>query len=418
MHSRELLNRFRTHPTAFSRQRQLGFANLVGYLLNQIKGGHRRESFDFFEQVLDQAQDAVSGAAISKARTALDPNVFLELNRQVIEQTRAHLSDLEKWRGLSVFAVDGSVINLPESDLLRDHFQHHSKASSTTAPQARLSVLHEAVTGLNHHFILLPYTLGEGVGASEHLPHTPPQSVTLYDRGYASFWLFADHRHHQREFCARARRGFNNDVDDFFGSDAATGVFTMTPSADAKVVCIEQGVDYSPLVLRLVRVLLSTGETEVLITSLCDTTQYCDDQFHRLYAMRWSVETGYYHSKSRLQLENFSSRRVRGIYQDVYAKLLAQNLAQVVRLTAQCERQAHSPNRKYQQRTSFADTLHRCKHRLVSMLFRSGQCAELMDSLLDVLGRCCESHRPDRPSEARLVRSRLARFPQNRKATA
>ncbi|MDY7099492.1 MAG: IS4 family transposase [Pseudomonadota bacterium] len=411
-----------TSERAFTRTRQLPFKLLVCLLLNQVKGALQRECCDFFEQALDQSPgDAVSGAAVSKARVNLSGNVFRALNTMLTDCLTHSSVGRSQWHGLQVFAVDGSVLNLPDRPELREHFQSGANNTADLPTQARLSVLHDAGSDIIYHGELLPFAFGEGVGAAEHLPHTPPGSVTLYDRGYGAFTLFADHRHHQRDFCARARRGFNGEIDAFFAAGLPSSEITLLPSAQAKMVCAEQGLSDGPIRVRLVRVLLSTGEVEVLITSLLDQSRYPSQSFGALYAMRWSIETGYKFAKSRLQIENFSSLRVGGIYQDVYAKLLAKNLVQVMKLAAQqrLEQSDHqAPGRKHERSVSYTDALHQCKHRMVAMILRPEGLANAVESLLARVEKFTEAVRPDRVSQPRRSSRPPKRFAMNAKATA
>ena len=411
-----------TRESAFTRTRQLPFKLLVCLLLNQIKGAMQRECCDFFEKALGQrVGDAVSAGAVSKARANLSGNVFRALNTMLTDCLSHSALGRSQWHCLQVFAVDGSILNLPNRPELRDHFQSDANSAAGLPVQARLSVLHDAGSDIIYHSELLPFALDEGVGAAEHLPHTPPGSVTLYDRGYSAFTLFADHRHHQREFCARARRGFNSEIDAFFEAQLPSNEITLRPNAQAKAVCAEQGLSDAPIRVRLVRVLLSTGEVEVLITSLLDQSRYPSQSFGALYAMRWSIETGYRFAKSRLQIENFSSLRVSGIYQDVYAKLLVKNLVQVTKLAAQqrLEQSDHqTPDRKYQRSVSFTDALHQGKHRIVAMILRPEGLANAVESLLARVEKFTEAVRPDRASQPRRSSGPPKRFAMNAKATA
>ena len=411
-----------TREGAFTRTRQLPFKLLVCLLLNQIKGAMQRECCDFFEQALSQSVgDAVSAGAVSKARANLCGNVFRALNTMLTDCLAHSPLGRSQWHGLQVFAVDGSILNLPDRPELREHFQSDANSAAGLPVQARLSVLHDAGSDIIYHSELLPFALGEGVGAAEHLPHTPPGGVTLYDRGYGAFTLFADHRHHRRDFCARAKRGFNSEIDAFFEAQLPSSEITLFPSAQAKAVCAEHGLSDAPIRVRLVRVLLSTGEVEVLITSLLELSRYPSQSFGALYAMRWSIETGYRFAKSRLQIENFSSLRVNGIYQDVYAKLLTKNLIQVAKLAAQQRLEQpgdQAPGRKHERNVSFTDALHQCKHRLVAMIARPERLADAIDALLARVERFTEAVRPDRPSRPRRSGDQPKRFPMNAKAIA
>ena len=155
---------------------------------------------------------------------------------------------------------------------------------------------------------------------------------------------------------------------------------------------------------------------------MIDEAHYPSADFSRLYAMRWSIEVGYRVSKSRLQIESFSSHRVNGIYQDVYAKLLTQNLALLARLAGEQQlalsQASEESDRKHEQRLSFTDTLHQCKHRLVALLLKPEKLQEGIADLLDRLQMFTELLRPDRVSESRNLSSGTKRFPLNCKTIA
>ncbi len=65
--------------------------------------------------------------------------------------------------------------------------------------------------------------------------------------------------------------------------------------------------------VRLVKVILSTGETEVLVTSLMDEEKFPTEIFTELYHYRWRVETFFSKLKGRLGLENFTGKSVEAI---------------------------------------------------------------------------------------------------------
>jgi hypothetical protein len=72
---------------------------------------------------------------------------------------------------------------------------------------------------------------------------------------------------------------------------------------------------------RFVRVLLNTGEYEVLVTHLLDETEYPTEDFKSIYHLRWGVETFYGILKTRLDLENFTGKTAESVYQDFYSSV-------------------------------------------------------------------------------------------------
>ena len=90
------------------------------------------------------------------------------------------------------------------------------------------------------------------------------------------------------------------------------------------------------LPVRVIKFLLSSGETEILFTSLNDT-KYGVEDFKTLYFMRWPIETKYDILKKKLEIENFSGRLVDNIRQDFYATMVLTNLAADFFWAAQAE---------------------------------------------------------------------------------
>lgn len=91
------------------------------------------------------------------------------------------------------------------------------------------------------------------------------------------------------------------------------------------------------LTVRFVRVLLDTGEWEVLVTSLRDEPLYPTADFKALYHLRWGIETFYGILKTRLELENFSGLSVESVKQDFYATLYLTGLESILTADAQAQ---------------------------------------------------------------------------------
>jgi len=79
--------------------------------------------------------------------------------------------------------------------------------------------------------------------------------------------------------------------------------------------------------VRLVRVVLPSGQIEVLITSLLDVAAYPAALFGPLYHQRWRIEECFKILKARLLVEQFTGTQVAAIDQDFHARILQYNLA-------------------------------------------------------------------------------------------
>jgi hypothetical protein len=79
-----------------------------------------------------------------------------------------------------------------------------------------------------------------------------------------------------------------------------------------------------------VKIVLSTGETEVLMTSLLDRERYSLADLAWLYERRWGVECAFLRFKQQLEAEVFSSRKVVNIQQDLLAMVFLQALETIL----------------------------------------------------------------------------------------
>jgi hypothetical protein len=78
--------------------------------------------------------------------------------------------------------------------------------------------------------------------------------------------------------------------------------------------------------IRVLKIMLDTGNYEYLITSLLDKENFKTEMFKELYFKRWGVETAYDKLKNTLEIENFSGVKSIVIKQVFYINLLVNNM--------------------------------------------------------------------------------------------
>lgn len=281
-----LIDAHRQHPQDFTRRRQLTFKNLVLFLLNQPRTALQTE-LDQLYRVLNQGSVetlVVTAQAFSKVRSKLKPEVFESLN-QTLQQQLDSLGLRQTWRGLRVLAVDGSSVPLPLESAIASFFGRHCEF-----PVARLSMLYDVADGQALHSLIVSVEVGERDCAHRHLAHVPADSLTLFDRGYPGHWLFALFEQQQQHFLMRLPCGYNPQVKQFLQSgQVEETLFFAASYPEVRLFCTEAGVDPEGRVeLRLTRVELASGESEVLVTSLLDRQAFPVEVFADLYHRRWA----------------------------------------------------------------------------------------------------------------------------------
>jgi hypothetical protein len=92
-----------------------------------------------------------------------------------------------------------------------------------------------------------------------------------------------------------------------------------------------------PVSLRVVRIKLSEDSYESLVTNL-DSFTFKSEVLKGLYHLRWGIETSFRELKYALGLNQFHSKKLEFIIQEIYARLIIYNfsmeIAQVVTLSA------------------------------------------------------------------------------------
>lgn len=394
--SKEFIARHRTDERAFTRNRKLSFFNLLLFLLNQIKGS-LQEELDAFVREGDQAQReiaSISKAAFTQARRFLKPSAFVELNRHLLAQLEGE-HRLATWKGLRLLAVDGSKISVPNTPAVLTHFGGQKNAYGVKA-QALMSQCYDVLNGLSLDVEVAPCKGSEQALAYLHLQRLSADSLFLYDRGYPATWLMAAHRERGQSFCMRMKiKGGYRCVEDFMASRAMDATVELKMGKDARAHCKRYGINTGTLTVRLIKVLLPSGETEVLATDLLDTARYPRREFKALYHKRWGVEEDYKHHKHSLKLEMFSGKTVHAVLQDVHAKALTKNITRIVTLGAEAHVRKVSAGRKHPYKVNFKQALSKTKFTLIKIA-KASRPEIWVHSLVEQIARCLEAVRPGR----------------------
>ena len=369
LHSKTFIENHKTSPQAFIRHRKLPFHNLVLFLLGNLKSSYNKELDRFFQQIKGGTIGCseITKPAVSIARKFLKADTFLELNRQamtVFEQAAV----LSTWQGFRLLAIDGTTLRLPNVKEIRQHFGERSGGQGTPCPIARMSELYDPLNKLTISAILTPIDVDERNHAHQLLLHLMPRDLVLLDRGYPAFSLFKAIVAMNGNFCARMTSHWKV-VKNFLNSGLKEQIVELTPAESAVNDCIDMQLDKSPLTVRLLRIELP-GETEVLATTLTDSTVYHYDLFAELYHQRWFVEEDYKTLKLPLELENFTGKTVHSIYQDTYAQLLAKNIVSFLSFEARNQIKQAGKRGKYVHQINFTYALSKTKE-VMARLFHS-----------------------------------------------
>lgn len=322
----------RQRPQDFSRQRTLPFPVLVLAVLR----GHKlslQTALNKLFATLGRVFSVPTPSALSHARHKLKPEVFTLLNRVVAQNFYAQAdTQVRRWRGHRLLGTDGTFLHLPDNEATRAQFSLQiNQHEGADCVQALCGVLYDLRNDLG-----LALTLGKRQGETGLLldqlwAATQAGDVLVLDRAYADYRLLAWAQAHGRHVVVRLPRGRFRVCDAFWTSTAQEIQLDLplpkTPSTRAFVA---QHHLPERLLVRLLRVPLSSGETEVLLTTLVDAQAYPAGDFAQVYGWRWCAETFFDRLKNIFEVERLSGTSPLAIEQDIRGVLLLANLESVL----------------------------------------------------------------------------------------
>lgn len=311
-----------------SRDRKLTLKNLIFIIMN-FKTSIQRELDSFFKSISknDFNIREVTKGAFSQARSKINPWAFQRLNQVAVESFYADAS-FRTWHGFRVLAVDGTRLNLPNHPSVVEEFGSHIIGPTLTVAKSLAlgSLLYDVLNNITIEGQIDPYDSSERDLLLKHLDKIAKGDLLLLDRGYASFWLFFLLQAKEIDFCVRIKENWLV-VREFMATNQQEQlVYFKLPIRDLEKLAQYPEYQTKTITCRLIKVVLPTGETEILCTSLKDSEAFNVELFNELYRLRWNEEEAYKLFKSRIEIENFSGKTALAIKQDFHAKVFLMTL--------------------------------------------------------------------------------------------
>ena len=365
-------------------------------ILQKLHKSLSLEVIHFFEKLSRHSATVaqnVSKSAFVQRRQGIKPSFFQDLLYFFNQEYQHHPKVTSPcWKGFRLLACDTSVIELPASEELKAVYEHQVGAGHFRT-QGRLSALYQVSNAIFLDAELAPTTTDERSLAMKHWVHCQANDLIIYDRGYPSYDFMYRHQQAGIAFVIRIPIVFNKVTDTFLASGKSSAIVDFYPRKQNF-----QDLPYqksTPLAVRLIRVTLPDGETELLATSLLNEEAYPAEDFAHLYALRWQQEVRFDILKSNLGLENFSGYSVLSVQQDLYAALFLLNLQALVSQEVKVQVEESTQHRQHDYQVNQALSLGFLKEKIID-LFYSQQPEELRTSLKILFIQHVEPVRADR----------------------
>jgi len=374
----------------FSRNRCFTLKKLI-VIIMLLKTSYQREIERFGKLILkgDYNIRLATKGALSQARAKLNPVAFRRLS-EVAVNSFYDGAPYCTWQGLRVLAVDGSSLKLPNSKEIKDHFGSYDtgRNGSKEVCMAKCSLLYDV---LNHVTVDSQLGLCKESEKSlfiKHFEYLKQGDLILGDRNYPSMETMYRLTKMNVDFCFRMKEDWWLIVKEFKKSGENEQIVKII--MPTKVVTkFEIKEEDKEITCRLIRIELENGQTEILCTSLLDPKIYEYDQFQALYHARWNVEEAYKLLKSRIQIEGFTGRTTRSIYQDFYAKIfmmtLCATLSYPIEIKVRQEYKKELTQNKYDQQINRTSAIAQIKDNLVNLLIKKThkKTIAIMDALIE-----------------------------------
>jgi hypothetical protein len=380
-HAPATLKVARLKENSFIRQRGMPFSDALSFLLDMRKTTLQTRLNIYYRNVKGGAP--ISQQAYSKLRMNFDHSPFETMVREQVKKEYSGQYGLPRWNGYHVLAVDGSFLQLPRVDALREEYGTRGRGS--TCPCAGISVLYDVLHGWALDPILSRADRNEREECEKHvefisrsLPHIVKDSILLLDRGYPSLDLLEKLQASGLKVLARCNSQFLSEVNN-------------APMGDS-IAALKNGIP-----VRVVKFELLSGETETLVTNLFELSE---SLLPELYALRWGIETAYFRLKQELCIEKFSGKTSNSIRQDFWAGMVLINAVAVFQKEADQairERQKHKAV-KHLNRARTSDLIITLRDRFIfaSLCGHPILTRREMDDILKTLARALSPVRPYR----------------------
>ena len=316
---------------------------LTAPIIIMILKGHKVSFQNILNKVFEAlglVEKVATASAYCQAREKLKPEVFVELNRQVVRdymELSRQDGTLKLWKGYRLLGVDGTYLNLPDTTETRAEYSvQTNQFPGSEQVQALMSVMYDVLNDVGISAGLGKRQGEHNVLITPHLGETEIGDLLILDRGYASYLTMALAYGYHREFVIRFPSKSLREVNEFWASSATDQVVTVACPTPALDQVRERGLP-EVISFRLVKVDLPDGKIEVLATSLLDVAAVSRAELKQVYGWRWNEETFFDRIKNIFELERLSSTKLHAIHQDVYGVLFLATLEAILVQPAQAE---------------------------------------------------------------------------------
>lgn len=381
----------------FVRKSELSFSKTMKFILGMGSQTLGKELMDFY----DFDSKMVSVSAVVQRRAKILPSAFQHL----FYAFNKEFYQTNFFNGYRLYAVDGSDIHIPH--IPDDHSTHYN--ANTDSNGYNLMHLNALYDLMNRRY--MDAVLQDSRNENEHsalinmLENVEHDSIIVADRGYEAYNTIAHIERKGLKYVIRIKTNagiaqkFNIPLDkevDFTADILLTRRQTNKIKSDPyryRYLAPFSNFDFLPkgskntypMKFRIVRIKVSEGIYETLVTNL-GNDEFSADDIKKIYKMRWGIETSFRELKYHIGLIAFHSKKKDCVIQEIFASLIMYNFSMLITENILIDDDKHN---KYRSRVNYAAAIHICIE-----FFRSKNVSPLHLEKLIARNKC--PVRPDR----------------------
>jgi hypothetical protein len=233
------------------------------------------------------------------------------------------------YRGYRLVAIDGNVLNLPDTPANELAFGRPSGGTRGAGafPQCRKTSLVELGTHVELAFVVKPIRCGETTAMNALWSDVPQDSLLLWDRGFFSYSSWKTSLGRKVQLLCRVKKNMILKPIESLSDGSYLAKIYPSPRARQK--------DRTGLVVRVIRYKLDDPqrvgheEEHVLMTTLLDAETDPAEELIVLYHQRWEEEITFDEQKTHqdprraTKTSNLRSETPAGVVQELYALSIA-----------------------------------------------------------------------------------------------
>jgi hypothetical protein len=204
-------------------------------------------------------------------------------------------------------------------------------------------------------------------------------SIILLDRGFGYFSTCEVILSGNSGFCIRLKASQSNFAKKVLLNPLSDFITEWCVSEEERSTCKRNKVDSESFRVRVTKVILKNGETEILVSTLFDTALINEKAIQELYHLRWGVEEGFKKLKPKMKLEQFGCRRYEGIYQEFYSHIF---MIELIASDAGEEITKKTQERKLKYKYSWQNAFRHLRNKFID-IFHLGEFISSLEYLIE-----------------------------------